>query len=399
MPQRPAFAKWLDDTNDVTATFLAAGRIPGLVNLGGGLPDTSVWPVPDLAQLAASAITEHADETLAYTPVAGLPSLRDLIAARYCDDHVTLTRDNVLITAGGAQALALIGNVLLEEEGLIACQSPTYLGALDTWRPRRARYRPMRLESNDLNPTALMTGAQFAYTVPNFSNPTGKLVDTTTRQQLVEAAHKTGTWLIEDDPYGTLYYDNAPLPRMLTLSAQKSGTPYDGPVIYLGTVSKELAPGLRIGWIIASPEMIAALTTAKQSVDMCTSGLCQQITHDAFATGLADNMLPNILSLYRARRDAICAAMDTHLSDLFTWEKPTGGMFVWATAKDPSLDTDRLMQVGLDHGVCISPSSVFDPEGRDHRSVRLNFTFNEEAKLAAGIERLATATRATLAQT
>jgi 2-aminoadipate transaminase len=399
MPQRPAFAEWLDDTNDVTATFLAAGRIPGLVNLGGGLPGTEIWPIPEMARLATSAVTDHADETLAYAPVAGLPKLRDLIASRYSEGNLTLTRDNVLITAGGAQALNLIGTVLLEKGSPIASQTPAYLGALDNWRPRQPSYRPMRLDANDLDPVTSMTGAQFAYTVPNFSNPTGKLVDTATRRRLVDAAHETGTWLIEDDPYGTLYYDDAPLPRMLTLSADRSGTPYDGPVIYLGTVSKELAPGLRIGWIIAAPEMIEVLKAAKQSADMCSSGLCQQITHDAFATGLADNMLPDILALYRARRDALCDAMDDHLPDLFTWERPTGGMFVWATARDPSLDTNRLMQVGLDHGVCISPSSVFDPEGRDHTSIRINFTYNAEDKLALGIERLAVATRAALAQT
>ncbi len=399
MSQRPAFARWLDDTNDVTATFLAAGRIPGLVNLGGGLPGTEIWPIPDLSRLAASAVTDHAAETLAYSPVAGLPKLRDLIAARYSRGALTLTRDNVLITAGGAQALNLIGTVLLEDGSPIASQTPAYLGALDNWRPRRPTYRPMRLDGNDLDPVALMDGAQFAYTVPNFSNPTGKLVETATRRRLVDAAHQTGTWLIEDDPYGTLYYDDAPLPRMIDLSADQAGTPYDGPVIYLGTVSKELAPGLRIGWIIAAPEMIEALKAAKQSADMCTSGLCQQITHDAFATGLADDMLPGILSLYRARRDALCAAMDDHLGELFTWERPTGGMFVWATARDTALDTDHLMQVGLDHGVCISPSSVFDPEGRDHTSIRINFTYNPEDKLAQGIARLATATRAALAQT
>lgn len=399
MPQRPAFAKWLDDTNDVTATFLAAGRIPGLINLGGGLPGTEIWPIPEMARLATAAVTDHADETLAYAPVAGLPKLRDLIANRYSEGNLTLTRDNVLITSGGAQALNLIGTVLLEQGSPIASQTPAYLGALDNWRPRQPSYRPMRLDANDLDPVTSMTGAQFAYTVPNFSNPTGKLVDTATRRRLVDAAHETGTWLIEDDPYGTLYYDDDPLPRMLTLSADQSGTPYDGPVIYLGTVSKELAPGLRIGWIIAAPELIEVLKAAKQSADMCSSGLCQQITHDAFATGLADNMLPDILALYRARRDALCDAMDTHLPDLFTWESPTGGMFVWATARDASLDTNRLMQVGLDHGVCISPSSVFDPEGRDHTSIRINFTYNAEDKLALGIERLAVATRAALAQT
>lgn len=391
---RPAFASWLSQTNDVTQTFLAAGRIPGLINLAGGLPDPSIWPVADLARHAGQSVADHPDETLAYSPIDGLPGLRDAIARRFSRGDLQLTRDNVLVTTGGMQALDLVGKVLLDPGDIIAAQSPAYLGALDAWMPRAPTYRPMRLEANDLDLTAAMRGAKFAYTVPNFSNPSGRLVDLDQRRALVDAAVAAGTWLVEDDPYGALYYDGAPLPRLLDLSA--TGAPYDGPVIYLGTLSKELAPGLRIGWVIAAPEMIAALTTAKQGSDMFTSGLCQKTAQMALETGLPEQILPDILSLYRTRRDALCAAMAEHLSDLYDWEVPSGGMFVWATARDPRLDTDSLMQRGLDHGVCISPSSVFDPEGRDHRSVRLNFTLNPPEKLAEGIMRLAEATRAEL---
>lgn len=392
---RPAFARWLDQTNDVTQTFLAAGQIPGLINLAGGLPDPSVWPVDALAELAHSAVSDHPHQALAYTPIDGLPGLRDTIAARFSCGALKLTRNNVLITTGGMQALELIGKALLDPGDAIAAQSPAYLGALDAWKPRAPRYRPMRLDTNDPDLAGAMTGAKFAYTVPNFSNPSGRLVGQTQRQELIDAAETAGTWLVEDDPYGALYYDGPPLPRMLDMAAQ--GAPYDGPVIYLGTLSKELAPGLRIGWVIAAPEMIEALTTAKQGSDMFTSGLCQQIAQTALETGLPEQILPNILSLYRGRRDALCAAMEDHLGALYDWEIPAGGMFVWATARDPRLDTDALMQRGLDHGVCISPSSVFDPAGQDRRSVRLNFTLNAPDALSEGIRRLATATKAELA--
>ncbi|WP_428926533.1 PLP-dependent aminotransferase family protein [Marinibacterium sp. SX1] len=399
---RPAFASWLSQTNDVTQTFLAAGRIPGLINLAGGLPDPSVWPVAALAEQARSAVADHPGDTLAYSPIDGLPGLRDVIARRFSRGGLRLTRENVMITTGGMQALDLVGKVLLDPGDAIAAQAPAYLGALDAWMPRAPAYRPMRLEANDVDIAGCMAGAKFAYTVPNFSNPTGRLVGHDQRRALVDAANATGCWLVEDDPYGALYYDGAPLPRLLDISAgdrpdsSQEGL-YDGPVIYLGTLSKELAPGLRIGWVIAAPEMITALTTAKQGSDMFTSGICQRIAQGALEDRLPEQILPDILSLYRDRRDALCAAMAEHLPDLYDWEVPSGGMFVWAVARDARLDTDRLMTRGLDHGVCISPSSVFDPEGRDRRATRLNFTLNPPDKLAEGIRRLAEATRAEMA--
>ena len=387
---RPAFASWLSDTNNVTQTFLAAGQIPGLINMAGGLPEPSTWPVSELSSLAARMVTEHPGEALAYSPIEGLPGLRDVLAARFSAPRLHLTRENVLVTTGGMQALDLIGKVLLEDGSLIAAQSPAYLGALDAWRPRRPSYRTMRLDAESFDPHAEFQGAKFAYTVPNFSNPTGRLVGVEDRVKLVAAAEATGTWLIEDDPYGTLYYDGPPLPRMLSLTGKGDET-YGGNVVYLGTLSKELAPGLRVGWVIAAPEMIRALVVAKQGSDMCTSGLCQRMTQDALASGLTDRVLPTILSLYRGRRDALCEAMTAHLADLFDWEVPAGGMFVWATARHPALNTDLLLQEALAHGVCIAPSSVFDPEGQNRRSVRINFTLNDPETLLEGVRRLARA--------
>ncbi|QFG35997.1 PLP-dependent aminotransferase family protein [Paracoccus pantotrophus] len=395
---RPAFAPWLSRSNDVTSVFLAAGQVPDLVNLAGGLPEPSVWPVAELADLAAEAIRNHPDETLGYGPIPGLPALRDLIAARFSTEALRLSRENVLITTGGMQALELMGKVLLEPGGTVAAQSPAYLGALDAWMPHAPRYRPMRIEGNDFDPHAALAGAQFAYTVPNFSNPSGRLVALPERQALVAAAHATGTWLIEDDPYGALYYEGEPLPRLLELSAAERPGPYGGPVVYMGSLSKELAPGLRIGWVIAAPEMIVALATAKQGSDMCTSGLSQMLALRALQAGITDRIRPEVLAIYRARRDALCAALQAHLAGELDWQVPVGGMFVWATARDPRLDTDRLLHHAMAEGVCISPSSVFDPEGLDRRSLRLNFTLNPPERLEEGCRRLARAIRAALAE-
>jgi 2-aminoadipate transaminase len=396
---RPAFARWLGTTNDITRRFLAAGRIPGLINMAGGLPAPELYPAAELAALAQRVIAQHPQDTLGYGPIEGLPELRDAIAARFSTKALRLGREHVLITSSGMHGLDLIGKVLLEEGGLIAGQFPTYLGALDAWRPRNPRYRNLVLEEPGFDAVAALTGAQFAYTVPNFSNPTGRLVGLALREALVAAAHRTGTWLVEDDPYGTLHYDGAPLPHMIALSAARSGgAAYDGPVVYMGTVSKQIAPGLRIGWAIAAPAMIEALTMAKQGSDMCTSGVTQRIALGALESGLIERIQPAVVNLYRERRDALCAAMAADLAAWFDWEVPVGGMFVWAVARDPALDTDRLLSAALDAGVCVTPSSVFDAAGRNRRALRINFTFNPPARLAEGVQRLAAAVRAMSSQ-
>ena len=392
---RPAFARWLGAGNDVTRRFLAAGRIPGLINIAGGLPAPELYPAAEVAELARRAIAEHPPDALGYGPIEGLPELRDALAARFGTPDLQLGRENVLVTTSGMQALDLLGKALLEEGGLIAGQFPTYLGALDAWRPRRPTYRSLLMEGPGFDAVAAMAGAQFVYTVPNFSNPTGRLVSLPLREALVEAAHRTGVWLVEDDPYGALHYEGTPLPHLLHLSGRRGGGRlYDGPVVYLGTLSKAVAPGLRIGWVIAAPGMIDALTMAKQGSDMCTSGVTQRIALAALESGLVERLHPAIVGLYRARRDALCAALTEQLAEWFEWEVPVGGMFVWAVARDPSLDTDRLFEAGLKAGVCVTPSSVFDPAGRNRRALRLNFTLNPPDRLAEGVRRLAVAVRA-----
>lgn len=392
---RPAFARWLATTNAVTSMFLSAGRIPDLINIAGGLPAPEAYPVAEIAQIARKAIEEHPQETLGYNPIEGLPELRDAIAARFSTSDLRLGRENVLITTSGMQGLDLLGKVLLDEGGLIAAQVPTYLGALDAWRPRRPTYRTLALDDRGFDPVAALAGARFAYAVPNFSNPTGGLVGVPMRQALVDAAHDMGTWLVEDDPYGGLHYDGAPLPRMIELSGSRGGGQgYDGPVVYTGTLSKEIAPGLRVGWVIAAPAMVEALARAKQGSDMCTSGITQRVALGALEGGLVERLQPVLVDLYRERRDALCAALEEHLSEWFAFEKPAGGMFVWAVAKDPAFDTDRLLSAALEAKVCIAPSSVFDPSGANRRAIRLNFTLNPPDRLAEGVRRLASAVQA-----
>ncbi|CVI63311.1 PLP-dependent aminotransferase family protein (plasmid) [Agrobacterium leguminum] len=390
----PSFCPWLMKTNDLTSRFVAAGRIPGLINIAGGLPALETFPSAELADLSRRVILDHPHECLGYGPTDGLPELRDAIAARFNSEDLHLRRENVLITASGTQSLDIIGKTLIEPGGIIAAQFPSYVGAMDAWRPREPHYRDVVFGNSEADLGASFAGAQFAYTVPNFSNPTGKLVDLSAREAIVDAAHRTGVWLVEDDPYGVLLYDGKPLPTLIELSARSSrGEVYDGRVIYMGSFSKELAPGLRIAWIIAAPEVIRALATAKQGTDLCSSGLNQRVGLAAMQDGLVERMRPGIVQLYRERRDALCAAMTEHLAEWFEWEVPVGGMFVWATARDTSIDTDHLVAKGMEAGVLVGPSSVFDPWGKNRHAIRLNFTLNSPEKLVEGVRRLAGAVR------
>ncbi|WP_076860170.1 aminotransferase-like domain-containing protein [Bradyrhizobium mercantei] len=389
---RPAFANWLSSTNDLTSRFVAAERVPGLINIAGGLPAPETFPVEELAALSQAVVREFPRDSLGYGPTDGLVELRDAIASRFSTQSLRLDRSNVLITAGGTQALDLIGKVLLEAGGVVAGEFPMYAGALDAWRPRQPRYHCLRAEAGDLDLSSAK--AQFVYAVPNFSNPTGKLVGLAARRALVDAAHRTGVWIVEDDPYGSLYYDETPLPRLIELSADLApGEAYRGPVVYLGTFSKELVPGLRVAWAIGSPDIIQALTTAKQSAALCSNGMAQRIALAAMRGGLTERMRPKLLGLYRERRDALAAAMDEHLSDWFEWDVPVGGMFIWATARDRSLDTDAVVSAGLKTGVLVAPGRVFDPQGEDRSGLRLNFTLNPPDRLDEAVRRLGAAMR------
>lgn len=390
-----AFAGWLSETNEITRAFLAAGQIPGLLNIAGGLPEPATYPGPQIAKLAQRVIETHPTETLGYGPIEGLPELRNAIAHRFSTKNVKLTAANVLITTSGMQALDLLGKVLLNEGDLIAGQFPTYLGALDAWRPRRPRFRNMDLNAAAFDPFQAMKGAKFAYTVPNFSNPTGRLVGLEARRTLLAASRQTGAWLVEDDPYGSLCYDGPLPPNLLDLALQTGEL---SNTVYLGTMSKLISPGLRVGWVIARPKMISALTLAKQGSDMCTSGITQRITHEILKSDLIKATQSQVLDMYRRRRDALCAALNSYLAEWFEWEVPAGGMFVWARARDESIDTDRLFEIALDEKVCISPSSVFDAHGENRQGIRLNFTLNDEVKLTEAVQRLAKAVQRQLVE-
>ncbi|MBL8583041.1 MAG: PLP-dependent aminotransferase family protein [Rhizobiaceae bacterium] len=378
---------------------MAIGGRPDIVSLAGGLPAAEFYPTAAIEAASKRALDRWGSAALEYGPIEGFPALREHIAARISKaTGRTFTVANVLLTVGAMQGLDLLGKVLVDPGDLIVTQNPTYVGALDAWRPRRPRYVALDWSLREPDFGRALADAKFVYTVPNYSNPTGALVSTAARQALLERVVRAGTWLVEDDPYLPLQYDGDAGPSILALHGRMApeGT-YAGPVVYLGTLSKSIVPGLRVGWAIADPGMIQTLTLAKQSSDLTGSMLTQAIALELLEHGIEEQHVPGMVERYRVRRDALCAAASRQLGDWYEWEVPPGGMFVWMRARDPRIDTNDLYAFALEEKVAFVPSSVFDADGARRDAMRINFTRSRPEVIEEGIRRLARATERYLA--
>lgn len=397
---RPALANWLSTGNSITQQFMAIGGQADFVSLAGGLPAAELYPVEAIAAASERSLTRWGSAILEYGPIEGLPALRAAIAERVsASSGRSFGPENVLLTTGAMQGLDLVGKVLVDPGELIVSQFPTYLGALDAWRPRAPRYEKLDWSLQRPGHDAALRQAKFVYAVPNYSNPTGVLVSQAERAALLDKVLAAGTWLLEDDPYLPLQFDGPAGPSILAHdAARQPNGPYAGPVIYLGTLSKSLAPGFRVGWVVAEAGMIAALALAKQSTDIASSLLTQALALEMIESDFEAQHVPRIIATYRERRDALCAAASEHLSDWFEWEVPPGGMFVWMRAKTPEIDTDALYTHALKEKVAFVPSSVFDPDGALKSAMRVNFTRSSPEVLTEGVRRLARAVRRQLAE-
>ena len=390
---RPAFTDWIQSSNNVTQQFLAFGSRPDVVSLAGGLPAAELYPLEAIQAATQRAMARHGASALEYGAVEGLPALRQLIADRVSQETGgSFSAANVLLTTGSMQGLDLVGKVLVDEGDLIVAQSPTYLGALDAWRPRKPAYAKLDWALADPAQDEALSRAKFVYTVPNYSNPTGVLVSQERRAALLEKILDAGTWLIEDDPYHAMQLDGPSgksiLGHYVASHPGQKDEIYTGPIIYLGTVSKSLVPGLRVGWVIAEAGMIQTLALAKQSSDLSSSLLTQAIALELLESGFDHEHAKTTVAAYRIRRDALCREAALRLSEWFDWDIPVGGMFVWMRAKNQAINTTDLYRFAVEEKVAFVPSSVFDFTGNDAFAMRVNFTRSAPDVLVEGIRRL-----------
>ncbi|MFD4443200.1 PLP-dependent aminotransferase family protein [Nocardia sp. NPDC058519] len=362
-----------------------------IISLAGGLPDAALMPREQIALAAENALRDPA--VLQYTESSGWPALREVIAARESAKiGRTVPVAEVFITHGSQQALSLLAEVLLDPGALVIVEDPAYVGALQVFRAAGARIVAVPLDSDgmrlDILEDLLAAGERPAvvHTVSTFHNPGGVTLTPERRQRLAKLAEAHGFWIIEDDPYGELWFDNpAPAP-VATHSAQ---------VIRLSSVSKILSPSLRVGWMIAPERVCRAVELLKQGADLCGSALTQQITTDLLTdTNWLATHINSIRTTYGTRARALVSAVRTTFGDRIRCTDPTGGMFIWAEFTD-NTNTSTLLPTALESGVAYVPGAAFAITNTTPNTLRLCFTTSDEATLTEAVDRLSKAAQAT----
>lgn len=367
---------------------------PDIISFAGGLPAPDVFPVEELRMACDRVLRESGAQALQYSTTEGYRPLREMIARHSSRYGIEVDSDNVLITASSQQALDLLGKILINEGDRILVESPTYLGALQAWNSYGAQYITVPMDEDgmvtDALEEALRAGPKFIYVLPNFQNPTGVTLSLERRHRLIELADRYGVPIIEDDPYGQLRYEGQHLPSVVVLDSQSRddcNLSYRGNVIYLSTFSKILAPGLRLGWVIAPAEVIRKLVVAKQAADLHTSTFTQMIAYEVARGGFIDRHVPLIRDVYGHRRDVMLAAMDRYFPPEVDWTQPQGGLFLWGILPK-YLDAADVLKTAVEHKVAFVPGEPFHPTGGGKNTMRINFSYSTPENIEEGIYRL-----------
>jgi len=371
---------------------------PGVISFAGGLPAADVFPIERVQQACRKVLAEHGPESLQYSATEGYGPLREFLARQMSRYGIIAGPENVLITSGSQQALDLIGKLLINSGDRVLVEAPTYLGALQAFNVYGAEYVSVPIDDEGLRTSeldeAMRSGPKFMYILPNFQNPGGVTLSEGRRHELVLLADRHGIPIVEDDPYGQLRFEGEHLPPLVVVDREnlrRDNGYHLGNVIYLSTFSKTLAPGLRIAWMVAPPDVISKLVQLKQGADLHSSTFAQMVTYEVARDGFIDEHVKKIRSVYRERRNVMLDALDEHFPHEATWTPPAGGLFLWVTLPE-GIDCQHLFQEALKENVAFVPGDCFFADAHNGRGhMRLNFSNAQPEKIREGIKRLARA--------
>jgi 2-aminoadipate transaminase len=376
---------------------------PEVISFAGGLPAPEVFPTQRFREACARVLEQTPQLALQYGATEGYEPLREMIARHIARYGIKAKTENVLITSGSQQALDLIGKLLINAGDRVLVEAPTYLGALQAFNVYGADYLSVPCDDDglrtDLLEGPLRSGPKFMYVLPNFQNPGGTTLSEGRRHQLVLLADKYGIPIVEDDPYGQLRYEGEHLPPLVVLDREnlRRDDGYSiGNVIYLSTFSKTLAPGLRLGWIVAPPEVISKLVQLKQGADLHSSTFGQMVAYEVARDNFLDEHVKLIRRVYRERRDVMLEALAQNFPPEVTWTRPEGGLFLWVTLPR-GMDAEKLFKVAVEQNVAFVPGDCFYAPNGDQdeamRHMRLNFSAAPPEQIREGIHRLGLAVK------
>ena len=352
---------------------------PEIISFAGGLPSPATFPVERMKQAYDKVLSENGKVALQYGPTDGYAPLREWIAASLSVQGSTILPEQILMTSGSQQALDLLGKVLIDEGSRVLVETPSYLGALQAFSVYRPEFKSVDTDEHGLVPSSLegiAEGARMLYSLPNFQNPTGRSLSLERRHELVETCARLGVPLIEDDPYGSLSYKGEPMPKMVAMNP-------DG-VIYMGSFSKVLTPGIRLGYVCAPLPLVRRLELAKQAADLHTAQLTQMVVHEVVKDGFLDQHIPTIRKLYGDQCQAMLAAMKEHFPAGVSWTEPEGGMFIWVTLP-PQVDAMKLLEQSLAARVAFVPGAPFYANDPASNTLRLSFVTVPPERIREGI--------------
>jgi 2-aminoadipate transaminase len=368
-----AFAKLIND--------------PNVISFAGGVPSPETFPAERIAEIAGRVIREKRAVALQYGPTRGLPRLCDFVAGVCRSRGIDCTDANVLMTTGSQQALDLIAHTLLDPGDVVLVELPTYIGGTSSFYARSAEVAGVAQDDDgivieSLAEVAARTKPKLLYTIPNFQNPSGRLMTQQRRAEVLRIAAEHDFLVIEDDPYGELVYV-----READTLAMKSRD-HEDRVIYLGSFSKVLAPGLRCGWIVAEAELLAKLEIAKQAADLCSGMLDQSIVDEFTAAGELPAQIENVRGFYREKRNTMLESLEERFGGRATWTPADGGLFTFVTLND-DIDTAALVPDAIANGVAYVPGAPFFVDGSGANTMRLTFAKENDERIREGIKRLA----------